>query len=316
MKVKYSAILKTAIACAAFGYIAYSIWGQIRKGVSLNLDHFTLLPLAVAVVLVPANWLVEAVKWRGLVSSLQRLSILQSARSVLAGLAYSMPTPNRIGDFAGRIMFLEPQNRTNGAMSAFIGSYAQVLAIAAFGVAAFALNPPLPEAFQCIADCHAMLLAIFAAFLGLAFCLYFFVGEIASRFKFRAWPWLERFVASASLHSRSQLAKAFLYSCLRYAVFSSQFFLVLMSVGMAADSPDMFCAIAFTYCIVTLIPTFALAEWGVRGSVALIFLAPLGGQPAQIVGATVIVWLMNVGIPALAGVIWSVRPAKDVSQGV
>lgn len=311
MKDRYLKILKMAIAFVAFGYIVYAICGQIRKGVSLNLDHFSLMPMLIAVLLVPVNWVAEALKWRCLTVNLQKLSLLQSVRSVLTGLAYSMLTPNRIGDFAGRIMTLDPENRTKGAMSSFVGSLAQVIAIATFGVVAFVLDPQLPDVFQWLGNHFSFTLVVLVTLLAVFFCLYLFVGEISSRFKFKAWPWLERFVTSASLHTKRQLEDAFLLSCLRYAVFSGQFFLVLMSVGMESSALDLFSAIAFTYCIVTLIPTFALFEWGVRGSVALIFLAPLGGQPAQIVGATVIVWLMNVGIPALAGVLWSVKPTRE-----
>lgn len=302
-----------AIAFVALGYIVYAIYGQIQKGASLDLGHFSLLPLVIAVVLVPVNWFVEAVKWRCLTANLQRLSVLQSVRSVLAGLAYSMLTPNRIGDFAGRIMSFKPENRTNGAMSAFVGSYAQMLAIATFGVVAFALKPQLPDAFQWFGSHYALTLAVLVVVLAVGFCLYLFVGELTSRFRFTIWPWLERFVASASRHTKGQLTWSFLYSCLRYAVFSSQFYLALRSVGIEAVPFEAYCAIAFTYCIVTLIPTFALVEWGVRGSVALLFFVPIGGQPTQIVGATIIVWLMNVGIPALIGVLWSVKPTKELN---
>lgn len=310
MKDKCLKILKMAFALVAFGYIVYAICGQIYKGASLNLDHFLLLPLAVAVLLVPVNWAVEAAKWHCLIVNLQKLSLLQSFRSVLTGLAYSMLTPNRIGDFAGRIMTLDSANRTKGAMSSFMGGFAQVLAIATFGVVAFGFNPELPDAFQWLGIHYAFSLVVLVTMLAVLFCVYLFVGDVASRFKFEAWPWLERFVTSASLHDKSQLAAAFLLSCVRYAVFSCQFFLVLRSVGVESSAIDMFSAISFTYCIVTLIPTFALFEWGVRGSVAMVFFVPIGGQPTQIVGATVIVWLMNVGIPALIGVMWSVKPTN------
>lgn len=302
--------LKIAVAVAAFGFICYKVFCQVQTGISPGVGKFAWPTLIAAVALMPVNWWLESKKWQQLTLQLQRLTIAESLKAVLAGLAVSMLTPNRIGDFAGRIMYLEPQNRTKGAMSAFVGSYAQILAIALSGVAAFGINPQLPPAFQCLADHYVLTLALLVVIFAVGCGFYFFVGEVAARFRFKIWPWLERFVAGASCQSKRQLAEAAIYSCLRYAVFSCQFFLMLRATGVAAATVDIFSAIAFTYCIVTIIPTFALAEWGVRGSAALIFFAPIDGQPTQIIGATVAVWLVNVGIPALAGVVCTVRANK------
>lgn len=310
MKNRVLITLKITVAIAALGFICYKVYCQVQTGMPTGIGSFAWLPLIAAVALMPVNWWLESKKWQHLTLQLQRLTNAESLRSVLAGLAVSMLTPNRIGDFAGRIMFLEPQNRAKGAMSAFVGSYAQILAIVLSGVVAFGINPQMPPAFQWFADHYALTLALLAVIFAVGCCFYFFVGEVAVRFRFKIWPWLERFVAGASCQSKRQLAEAAIYSCLRYAVFSCQFFLMLRATGVAAATVDIFSAIAFTYCIVTLIPTFALAEWGVRGSAALLFFAPIGGQPTQIIGATVAVWLVNVGIPALAGVIWSVRLDK------
>lgn len=78
---------------------------------------------------------------------------------------------------------------------------------------------------------------------------------------------------------------------------------MLQSAGINIAATDAFCSIALMYCFVSVIPSFALAEWGVRGSMALLFIAPLGGLPTQIVAATVALWLVNVAVPAIAGVI-------------
>ena len=90
-------------------------------------------------------------------------------------------------------------------------------------------------------------------------------------------------------------------SAVRYAVFAIQFYLVLWSFGVEMGLLTGLCAIAFIYCFVTIVPTFALAEWGVRGSAALFFLSPFGGSAVAIMSATIAVWLINIGLPALVG---------------
>ena len=88
-----------------------------------------------------------------------------------------------------------------------------------------------------------------------------------------------------------------------------QFGLVLAAVGIRVPFAEAFCAIALMYCFVSVIPSFALVEWGVRGSMALLFIMPVGGQPLPIVTATVAVWLMNVAFPAAVGALLFFLPA-------
>ena len=78
---------------------------------------------------------------------------------------------------------------------------------------------------------------------------------------------------------------------------------MLQSVEVDLSAIDAFRSIALMYCCVSVIPSFALAEWGVRGSMALLFIVPLGGQPTQIVAATVALWLVNVAVPAASGAV-------------
>ena len=57
-----------------------------------------------AVALMPLNWFLEIAKWRQLL--LQRWNINWSiaTKAVLAGVSVSLTTPNRIGEYAGRML--------------------------------------------------------------------------------------------------------------------------------------------------------------------------------------------------------------------
>lgn len=311
MKDKLASILKMAVALAAFAFISYRIYCQVRLGLSMDVGNFRLLPLMAVVALVPVNWMVEAKKWQSLTLHLQRQSMAESFRSVMVGLSVSMLTPNRIGDFAGRISTLKPENRVEATMASFVGSFALVVSIFLFGLVAFILEPVLPHSFEWIASHHVQLSVVLAVLAVAVVAFYFCIGKVAPRFSFRPWPWLERFVQGAGRHSVGGLFRAFAYSCLRYAVFSFQFYLALESVGVSLSPHDAFCSIALMYFFVTLIPTFALVEWGVRGSMALLFITPVGGLPTQVMIATIVVWLLNVAIPALYGaVIQAVGPTS------
>lgn len=309
VKSKLSQITRILVAVASLVFIVFKIKEQTGAGGGVDFSAVAVGPLLAAVALMPLNWFVESLKWRALTSYLQPLSVLESLKSVLAGLAVSMLTPNRVGDFAGRITFLKPENRTAGAMSAFVGGYVQLLAIAAIGVVAFGMQPVLPEFLLWTAKCRFWSVVVTVGAVVFLSVFYFFCGRLALRFSFGRWPWLEKFVRAAGQHSAGQLAAAFGLSVVRCAVFMFQFGLVLAAVGIRVPFAEAFCAIALMYCFVSVIPSFALVEWGVRGSMALLFIMPVGGQPLPIVTATVAVWLMNVAFPAAVGALLFFLPA-------
>jgi hypothetical protein len=313
MKHKLSSVLKILIAVLSLAYIAYKITEQVREGVPMDFAEMSVVPLLAAVALIPLNWLVEAAKWRILTSHLQPLTVGQSLRAVLSGLAVSLLTPNRVGDFAGRIALLKPENRSEGAMSAFVGGYGQMLVIAILGVVAFGMKPALPDFLLWTVSRHALVLAVLVVAIVALACIYFFGGKAALRFRFSHWPWLEKFVRAAGRHSFVQLLSAFVLTTLRCAVFMLQFGLVLEAAGLHLAFGVAFCSIALMYAFVSVIPTFALVEWGVRGSMALLFIMPVGGQPAQIVTATAVVWLMNVALPAAVGAFLTAFSAKSIN---
>ena len=305
MKRALSLILRIAVAAASLAFIGWKVHDQLTDG-TVSFSILTVWPMLAAVALMPLNWLVEAVKWRVLTAHLQRLSLWQATKSVLAGLAVSMLTPNRVGDFAGRIALLKPENRTAGAMTAFVGGYAQMLAIAALGVVAFALQPVLPDFLSVAAEHYSLSMSVLLAFIVVLIGFYFAARLMAAKFRFSRWQWLEKFVGAAGQHTNRQLIDALFLSLCRSVIFIFQLQLMLQSFGISLELIDAFRSIALMYCFVSVIPTFALAEWGVRGSMALLFIVPLGGQPTQIVAASVALWIVNVAVPAAAGVVLGV----------
>ena len=300
--------MRLIVAVLSLAFIGWKVYTQLSAHDALIACRPAIAPLLAAIALMPLNWLLETHKWQILTSHLQHLNVGTSLKSVLAGLAVSMLTPNRVGDFAGRIAWLKPENRTAGTMSAFMGSCAQMIAIALLGTLAFCFQPVLPDFLGLFAR-NFTTTAVVLVVLAMTVCgIYFFIGVAAARFRFGRWPWLERFVQAAGQHTKQQLFTALVLSICRTVVFIFQLYLMLKSMGVDLSAADAFRSIALMYCFVSVVPTFALAEWGVRGSMALLFIAPLGGLPTQIVAATVILWLINVASPAAIGAVLFVLP--------
>lgn len=309
MSKKWLTIIKIVVACAAFAFIVLRIKQQIEKGAGLQITDFRLSPMLTAIALMPVNYLIESFKWQHLLAKIQELKLSLAAKSVLAGLAASMVTPNRIGDFAGRIMLLKAGNRAAGTMASFVGSCAQMLVIAVFGVAAFACNIELPCQLQFFQNNYLETLITLVIILITAVILFFNISKLATKIIIKRSELLKNFVEAMGVYRARQLAEVLAISAVRYVVFAIQFYLVLLSFGVEMEILAGLCAIAFIYCFVTVVPTFALAEWGVRGSAALFFLSPFGGSAVAIMSATIAVWLINIGLPALAGTVVMLKSA-------
>ena len=88
--------------------MSYSLYHQIKLQPKLNQtiqaiftewDSTRMLMLASVFVLMVVNWTVEAAKWRIQLDGTEKFSIIQSLQSVLTGVAVSVITPNRIGEY-------------------------------------------------------------------------------------------------------------------------------------------------------------------------------------------------------------------------
>jgi hypothetical protein len=82
------------------------------------------------------------------------------------------------------------------------------------------------------------------------------------------------------------LTHVFVLSLLRYAVFTLQFAIVLRELADVALGQALL-AVPVVFLVTSLVPTTALTELGVRGSVAATFIP---GEPAGIVFSTAMIW--------------------------
>jgi hypothetical protein len=106
------------------------------------------------------------------------------------------------------------------------------------------------------------------------------------------------------------LFKTFLLSIIRYLIFSTQFYLALRLMGIHFTVFQCMMVIPVIYLALAAIPTVALTELGVRGSVSVFLFGLLAGANGLDAGATLavvsastLIWLINIALPSLAGVL-------------
>ncbi len=274
----------------------------------------------IAVALMPLNLFLETLKWRLLVSKLERVKINKAFTAVLSGISVSMFMPNRVGDYLGRVFILEKGSHIKGVLVTMIGSMAQLLVTLIAG--GIALLFFLPEA-HFINDQFSGWL--FTAVVSLVFVLllagvllYFNINLLyvitKKLFPVKS-PKLLPYVEVFNYYGRRQLAYVLGFSALRYLVFSLQFVLFLWAFGVQISYSEALMLVALSYLLITLIPTIALSELGVRGSVSIyLFSAWFAAQQiafeslsSSVFLASTAVWVVNIALPALLGVFFVYR---------
>lgn len=81
------------------------------------------------------NWGLETKKWQILVSPIEKVSYGRAFKSVLSGLSLSLFLPNRLGEYFGRMVFMEEGNRLRSVPLSVIGSVSQLIITLIAGIA-------------------------------------------------------------------------------------------------------------------------------------------------------------------------------------
>ena len=316
-------LIRIFIVVAVYVYIYYEVFYKRDINVMLDLldkmmEDKAFLPLFVsASILMPLNLFLEAKKWQFLVSRSERVSMLTSMKAVFTGLSVSIFTPNRVGEFFGRIFFLKKTPPIEGIFMTVIGSISQLLVTIVVGSISLAFFLPAyyaPSDFSSELLMYSLFVVGFLAnfiFLGLYLNISFITALSKRVFK-PEWKHWNHYIEIFSAYKTSELLRVFGLSLLRYLVFSTQFFLFLRAFDVPLPLGEAMMLIPVIYLVTTSIPTIALSELGVRGSVSVFFIGVfmagdfMGVHDLQlrVFAASTGIWLINIAIPALIGTLF------------
>ena len=125
--------------------LAYSIYRQLQRQpdwkTSLHqmFDSFSassLLTFLIVFALMWVNWGIEARKWQLAIRQLQTISFASAFKAVFTGTTIAFFTPNRIGEYMGRILYINEANRIQAISLTIVCSMAQLLVTLSAGFTA------------------------------------------------------------------------------------------------------------------------------------------------------------------------------------
>lgn len=280
-------------------------WGTLRqiwetKGVALFL----------AVTLLPVNWGVEAYKWQYLSKKLEKTSFLEAYRAVLVGLTLGFVTPNRMGDYAGRILSLHQPHRADAIGAILLGRLCQLYATVLVGsgaIAYFTFKYYVPLASPAgFSICLALLLLNGWA-LALLFSFHWAVALLTRVSFLRKWV---HYFSVMGTYSPAELTRVLLVSGARYGVFMAQFVALLWAFGVHLTAEEYVWGVGATFLLKSAVPSInALADIGMRELSAMHFFGLMGQDTLLVLGASLTLWTLNIALPSFLGLVF-VLPLK------
>ncbi len=300
-------LFKIIIVLSTYTFVVYKIYKSVESSeftlANFSLSKIKLVILTIVFTLMMVNWLLEAAKWKILVKNIKKISLKHSLRSVLAGISIGIFTPNRIGEFAGRPYFSDSKKMVSGVFAAIVGSLSQSLITILFGILALNIYIFDKQSDTNIDKFYIYLLFVISVllvlFLSYAFFKPVFLLKIGK--KFRLLKKHEEKLQFLASYKFKDLLNILSYSFFRYAVFFTQFYLLLLFFDVKISMYHSLIAVGLIYLFLFIIPGFILSEIGVRGSLAIFFLGMYSTNYPAIFSASILLWIINLAIPAIWG---------------
>lgn len=251
----------------------------------------------VLLLLMSFNFLIESFKWRMVVSSNNAefsnnsISFLKSVKGVLVGQTFAFFTPNRIGEYAGRTLYLEEGKKLMGVSQLAWSSYAQLLITIILGSIALAMNIGHYDWINgnLLKGASIALPIIIILSVGLFFYKYEWKGKL-------------QFLNILQIPTRIKIYLVVL-SFLRYFIFLLQYAWVAYMLQMQIDFITIALSVAILFLFLSILPTISITELVVRGQLLLLILAPFCHDKMMIISLSSIIWGVNFLLPSIIGAI-------------
>lgn len=253
------------------------------------------------------NYGLETRKWQLLLKPLERLSFARAFKSVMAGCSITMLTPNRIGEFGGRILFVQEKNRLRAISLNILGSISQLVVTIVMGTAGLVVLNYFPDKndlpFTLIPSAvngTLLFLCIFLSFFLLLF--YLRIGwliHLMEKVKWLAKPL--KYVRLLDQFSGKQLLRILFLSLIRYMAFILQYMLLLNLMDVGIGYVLCFWLLTIFYLVMAVAPTIGFTELPLRATATVGIFKAYSTNILGIQAAALGIWLINLVLPAIIG---------------
>lgn len=309
-------------------WLFYSLFKQVKAQPDLqhSIDLIKHAPFGenaikfwTVIMLVFINWGIEARKFQVVIKGIQRINYLTAYKAVLCGVTLSLNTPNRMGEYGGRILYIKEGNRIKTISLSIAGSMSQLivtLIMGCGGLVFILFTWPTDNGFIIGLSVFwiKVLLFISAIVTSVLLFLFFRLSWLTKIMeKIPPFNKYSHYISVLESFHAKELLRLLSLSFFRFIIFVIQYILLLQALKVEIGWVEGFWIISILFLVMAIVPSFAIADLGIRGRFSTELLSLYSANTIGIIGTTFGIWFINLFIPAIAGcvLILSIKIFKD-----
>jgi len=265
-----------------------------------------LFVMSLVVGLMLINWLLEAMKWQYLIRNLEQITFWKAIECVFCGLTWAIFTPNRLGEYGGRVMFLSPRKRIHGAFAMAVGSFGQnvitnvlgSIAIMWFTATYLHLNTWIIAVVWLLGLLNITLFLV--CFFNIKW-LVLLLNKIPFLRKYH------RFFDVIGRYKFDELHRIILFCVARFFAFSCQYYILINLFIPSIPVYEILLLTFIVFFIQSALPSLDLVDVAVRSATAATVFAYVTDQTIAVIAVFSAIWLINLIIPAILGIAFNLK---------
>ncbi|HKH61098.1 MAG TPA: lysylphosphatidylglycerol synthase domain-containing protein [Flavitalea sp.] len=271
-----------------------------------SLDSGSVWIFFIVTVLMFVNWGIEARKWQLAIRGIQIIPFKRAFKAIFTGTTLAFFTPNRMGEYMGRILYINEGKRIHAISLTIVCSMAQLLVTLVAGLTGllFLKRYIVSSSASTSMGSWINLAAIFIAGIVLILALLYFRLGWITKLVNRS-PRINKYVDYIEVldnFNATILLRILSLCLLRYSVFVLQYFLFFQLFKVEVNWWQTFWSISVVFLILAIVPSIALlTELGIRWKASIDLVALFSSNITGILATSLAIWLINLVIPALIG---------------
>ncbi len=303
--------IKILIALCTFWFLIRELqkrdailqWYSVKS--TLATDK-SILIFCLVILLMLVNWISESLKWSILINKIVLVPFYSAVKAVFAGITFSLFTPNRLGEPAGRMLFTPTNFRVKSVLAMSVGAISQMIityGLGLIGLLFFNQNfaPDLGYKIYYL----ILILLIITVLTLIVYLNLNRIGDNLNRFSY--FKKHKNLLSIYELYKISDLSKIFLIAFFRYCIYCLQYILLIYLFVPKVEITAILTIVPVLFMAQSIIPSFALTDLGIRGTLAIYFFSYITNQQMAVISAAFFLWFINIIIPSIVGCIFILK---------
>lgn len=293
-------LIKLSIVVAAFYFIYQKLANNNELQFSVFIDFlsknrlFSTKNIIFLLILSFFNWFLEILKWQDLVIPIKKISFKNATEQSLGALTASLFTPNRIGEYGAKAIYYTKNYRKRIMLMNLISNMLQMSITVILGIIGFCF---FISSYSININPYKLFIILIISIVLITLITF---GIKKSKFTIKgvSFEKIKDFILD---FPKNRIVLGWLLSLLRYAIFSFQFYFLLIIFKTEITYFNAMACITTMYLLASIIPSIFIFDVVIKGSFAVYLFAFLGVNELSILSIITIMWLLNFVLPSSIG---------------